>query len=1060
MKKLFTAIIMTAMFTYVTGQQKTFNLKGRVLDRAGSMPLAGAIISTVNSAVKAVASKNGSFGMQVSLSDTVIVQHVGYTEQRLVVDKDTVITFYLDRRSNELNVVKVNTGYQSIPKERATGSFDLINNKLYNEQVRMNVLDGIQNIANGVTLNTKINNPGQLSIRGLSTIKGPKSPLIIVDNFPFDGDISNINPNDVKSITVLKDAAAASIWGARAGNGVIVITTKRGNFGAGRKISFTSNVTVSPAPNLYYLSDITPRDYVDLEEFLFSKGYRIGDTAAYGRPAFTPVYEVLFRKANGQISNAEAESLLDGYRSHDVRDDYNRLFYQNAVQQQYNLNLTGGGAQVAYSFSAGYDKNLSDLAAKTSRITLRSNNTIRASKNLTLNIDIAYTNSSNESGKPAYGSVRAPLYTRFVDKDGMPVAFYEDYRQPFIDTLGGGMLLDWKYYPASDYRYTDITSNLDNLIGNLGFKLKLPFGFELNAKYQFGRQNVTDRSLYKKQSYYARDKVNSYAQVDWNENEVEFIIPKGGILTDRKETMVSHHGRMQLNYSLDHKDHQLTALVGWEISQRKTNSSNVTLYGYNEELDNNIDVDYSNTYPNIITGATLNIPGGPGLGGGLSRFVSLFTNAAYTYKGRYTVSASARRDASNVFGAKTNNRWTPLWSAGLSWDISEEPFYNFDFLPYLKGRLTYGYSGNVDESLAAVTSISYAGSSPYTKTLMASYVNFNNPELQWEQSRMLNIGVDFAFKGNVINGSIEYYHKESDNLYGPYQLDRTVGLGKTSITKNIAAMAGSGWDIKLHTRNIDREVKWTTEWNINFYSDRIKKFYLENQPASYYVNRGYGYTGALGYPVYSVFTYEWAGLDPDTGDPIGYLNGEKSEDYRMIQSKETSLDELVYSGSATPTVFGTIGNSISWKGLSLSMRMSYEFGFYFVRSSINYNNLVYALKGHSDYLLRWQKSGDEKLTNVPSFIYPFNSSRDVFYQGSEVLVEKGDNIRLQYINLSYNFPLGRHKNGTAYRNCRVYFVMNNLGIIWRANDKGIDPDYKDVVIPPSTSFSFGVNVNF
>ena len=1063
MKKLVVLVLMVIFCRLANAQTKSFTLKGKVFDKNTSLPLAGALIKVSNGETRSLSQKDGSFKINLNVNDSIFVQHVGYNNWKgLIVKPDSSLIIYLLPAFNDLDIVEVNTGYQVLPKERATGSFDVISEKLFKEQVRINVLDGIQYIANGVALNTKINASGQFSVRGLSSIRGPKDPLIIVDNFPYDGDISNINPNDVKSITVLKDAAAASIWGAKAGNGVIVITTKRGTFNSKNNIAFTSNIMVTPPPNLFYLSNINPADYVDLEEYLFNQGYKVGDTLAYGMPAFTPVYEILFRKQNGQLTGTEAEKLLDVYRNHDVRNDYNNLFYRKAVYQQYNLNLSGGGKAVAYNFTAGYDNEINNLAGRNHRLNFKSNNTIHASKILSIDIGASYAKSYNREGGPDYFATQLPLYTRFVTEDGAPIAYYKDYRQPYIDTLGEGLLNDWHYFPATDYKHNRITNDVSDFIGNLGFKVDLPLGFKFIARYQFERQDITNKSLYDKDSYFARNKVNSLAQIDWNSGEVNFVIPKGGVLIDRSDELQAHHGRLQLDYNFEKGDHQFNALAGWEISQTKVKTSTMTLYGYNDDLASSIDVDYSNFYPYLITGAYTNIPGGPSFDESLNRFVSVFANAAYTYKKRYTFSGSARRDASNVFGAKTNDRWTPLWSTGVSWDIDKEKFYDFDFLPYLKARATYGYSGNVDESLTAVTSISFEGSSPYTKSQMASYVNFNNPDLRWEQTRMLNVGVDFAFENDIISGSIEFYKKNSDNLYGPYAVDRTVGLGKTSIIKNIAAMSGTGWDINIKSNNINKGLfKWATDWNFNLYKDKIKRFYLDAQSASYYVNRGYGYTGSVGYPVYSIFAYKWAGLDPDTGDPMGYLNGEVSKDYRSIEGLETSLDELVYAGPSNPTFFGTIGNSFSWKGLTLSIRMTYEFGFYFMKSSINYTNLVASLNGHADYYNRWQKPGDEKMTDIPSFVYPMNSARDIFYQGAEVHIEKGDNVRLQYINLGYDLPIKKHNNSSSLlSNCRLYFVVNNLGIIWRANKLGIDPDYKDMVVPPSINYSFGATVNF
>lgn len=1064
MKKIILLVMAVACLS-ANAQQKKIRINGRVTSEKDNRLITGVSIRSSSARSSGITDKDGAYLLMVPVKDTLIVSHVGFGTQRILVGtRDSIINIVLVPELNTLDVVEVNTGYQTIPKERSTGSFDLIDKKLYNEQVRVNVLDGLQYIANGVSVNYKSNTQGQMSVRGLSTIKGVKDPLIIIDNFPYDGDISNINPNDVESITVLKDAAAASIWGARAGNGVIVITTKRGRFNTRNRINFTSNVMMTGRPNLNYLPTMSSKDMVGFEEFLFDQEYRFYDTATYDHPPFTPVYEVLFKRRNGWISDEQANKVLETFKNHNVKDDYRNLVYQNALHQQYNLNINGGGEKVAYSFTAAYDNDLSDLDGKNNKVRVHSSNSFKVTKDLSMNAGLTYTYNHSNEGKTGYGILRykntvMPPYFSLLNQEGEPNAMYLDYRQSYVDTIGGGLLNDWHFYPATDYQYNHITSSTNDLLGNLGLTYHLPFGFTFNAKYQFERQEIDNRNLYDKESYYARDMVNQYAQIDWADNSVTYVIPQGGILAEASNVIISHHGRMQLNYDLNKEEHQLNVLAGWEISNTKTSSSMYTLYGYNDEMASSVDVDYINYYPLLSSGITSFIPGAPNVSETLHRFISVFANGSYTYKGKYTLSASGRRDASNAFGVTTNNRWTPLWSAGAAWKISNEKFYKSDLFPYLNFRVTYGFSGNVDLSLAAVTTIRLYSVSRYTKEYMARYTNFSNPDLKWEEDGMFNLGFDFSSKDNVLTGSVEYYKKNGRNLYGPYYVDRTVGLKVSNITKNVASMIASGWDIKINTKNIDRVFKWQTQFNLNFYKDKITKFYLDDDLADDFITGGIGYNGLVGYPIYSVLGYRWAGLDPETGDPLGYLNGEISRDYNSITSTGTKIKDLKYAGPAMPQIFGTLGNSFYWKGFSLSARIKYEFGFYFMKSSIDYSQLIYNLSGHSDYGDRWQNPGDELKTDVPSFVYPNVGGRDRFYNASEALFEKGDNIRFQYINIGYEFKLNSSKkrNGLS---TKIYFVVNNLGLIWRANKWGIDPDYRDTQIPPSRNYAIGLNIQF
>src|SRR5690606_13303688 len=249
--------------------------------------------------------------------------------------------------------------------------------------------------------------------------------------------------------------------------------------------------------------------------------------------------------------------------------------------------------------------------------------------------------------------------------------------------------------------------------------------------------------------------------------------------------------------------------------------------------------------------------------GTLHRTVSFFANASYMYKNRYIFSASARRDASNIFGVATNDKWNPLWSTGFSWNLSEEGFYDLEWLPFLKIRSTLGFSGNIDPSKTAVTTLEYFIYSPYTQTTATRIDAFFNPELRWEKVRMINLGVDFRSRSNRISGSIDLFQKKATDLYSPVPIDRTTGLGVNTLTKNAANMTGKGFDVELNTVNIDRIIRWSSKINFSGYNDIITKVYSPYESADYFAgNRD---NLVEGYPLNAHFTFKWAGLDPETG---------------------------------------------------------------------------------------------------------------------------------------------------------------------------------------------------
>lgn len=1037
-------------------------LNGKVISAATRQALPDVTVTLKHSGRQTVTSISGNFTLLIFQPDTLIIHHVGHVEQRVAVSRGnlTPMIISLEENTHELDEVVVNTGYQNLPKERATGSFTQIDNKLYNEQVSTNVLSRLEYITNSLTVNRRISPGGQIMIRGLSTINGVKDPLIILDNFPYEGDINNINPNDVSDITVLKDAAAASIWGAKAGNGVIVITTKKGKLNQGIKIEMNSNITVIDKPDLFYLKNMRTSDYIDVEQMLFSNQYRFSDTANPSHPPFSEVYELLFAQRNGQLTEEQTKSQIDALRGRDLRNDYNQYVYKKAFNQQYSINAGGGSTNYSWLTSFGYDKNISNLDDKYNRMSLRFQNTFNPIQRLQVTAGILYTQNNSTAGRSGYGSISSttgiPPYTALADDKGTALPVYNNYRKLFLDTLGGGRLLDWKYYPLEEYKHINNTTSIADITANVGLNFKVTSHINLDVKYQYEKQQTNGRALYDQQSYFTRNLINTYTQLDRSSGLIKYVIPLGGILDLSHNQLESHAVRAQISYHNSWSRHDVSLIGGNEIRQTHTTEYSYRAYGYNDNILTYSNVDYANTYPQFIAGSYDFIPANNDFGDLLNRIVSLYATGADTYCQKYTISLSARRDASNLFGVNTNHKWTPLWSAGGSWDLSKESFYHLLWLPYLKIRATYGYSGNFDPSLSGVTTLSYSGNSPYTNTPSAVVRNFYNPDLQWEKVNLFNLGIDFRFINDRLTGSIEYYHKKATDLYGSVPIDYTAGLSVGTITRNVADMVGKGMDIELNSLNINRKIKWTTTLIVNLNKDKITQYYSDTSNGSYAVSNNGGVNGYMGKPVYAVFSYKWAGLDPVNGDPRGYLNGQVSKDYTQLTGSGTKMSDLVYNGPALPVISGSLGNTVSWSHLSLSARVTYKLGYYFLKQSINYSNLFTNGNGqHADYAKRWQKTGDEKYTNVPSMIYPANNSRDNFYQNAEVLVDKGDNIRLQYITLSYTIDQNQLKNPSG-KHVQIYLNINDIGIIWRANKEGIDPDYRNGIVPPSKSFAIGI----
>lgn len=1048
----------------VAAQAQSFSIKGKVTDNKGNLLLNASLTAVRNN--KTVMNTASGFVLQLNtLPDTLIVSNTGFVTKKVIVrEAGENMNIELETGYQELQDITVSTGYQLLPKERATGSFTFIDNKTLNKQVGATILDRLNGVASGILFDDSKskgdNKQLNFTIRGLSTINGPQDPLIVVDNFPYDGDINNINPNDVESISILKDAAAASIWGTRAGNGVIVITTKKGKYNQPLSISFNSNVSIAAKPDLFSIDQISPSDYIDMEQFLFNKGYYDNIINSTPYQALTPVVDILNKVHNGLVDSASASTMINAFRKHDIRSDYQKYLYRSAVNQQYAVNITGGAGNISYAITGGLDKNISSLDAGFNRITGAVRNTYRPLKSLQISTGLTYTDNRSASGRPGYGSMliggRNVPYLMLADANGAALSVPVNYRDSYTDTAGGGYLFNWKYYPLSDYQHSTSMLRQRDLLANIGIQYQLVKGLSIDVKYQYERQEGDTRTLQDTASYAARNLINTFSQVDATAGQVKYIVPLGSILQLSNGVTVSQNLRGQVNYSGNIGKGVLSAILGAEAKKVSADANSYTVYGYNDNLLTVAQVDNVNAYPTYLDGSPSYIPDGASFSGRQNNFVSYFGNAAYTYLGKYTVSGSFRKDASNLFGVNANNKWNPFWSSGLAWDISKESFYHSAFLPYLKLSTTYGFSGNVNQAMSAVTVLYYYNANSNTNLPFAQVSQVANPNLGWEKVGTFNIGLDFASKGNKLSGSIEFYQKKGSNLFGVSPIDYTAGIGNNIVVKNVANMKGTGVDLGLNTKNIDRVFKWTTGLLVSYNNSITTRYYLQGFSAGAYIGRGTAISPMAGKPLYSISAFRWGGLDPNTGDPRGYTGNNLSSNYDSLFQQKYGAG-VVYKGPASPLFFGALSNSFSWRGFSLTMNIIYKLGYYFRKNTINYNLLLSSGIGSSDYAKRWQKPGDENTTAVPSFVYPVDSQRDNFFEFAEANVGRADNIRLQFVNLAYEY-IPKSKQ-VPFKSMQFYLNAANLGILWRANKWGIDPEYQGGV-PPVKTYTIGLRANF
>ncbi|MCD0489692.1 SusC/RagA family TonB-linked outer membrane protein [Pedobacter sp. MC2016-14] len=1049
------------VFDRITSLFALIDVTGRVVDENGN-PLVGATVIVKGSSKIAKTNEDGYFSLaKVDDKAILIISFLGFDSQE-VKAVENIGTIKLAFGSGKLEEVEViSTGYQNIPKERAAGSYTVIDNKTLNRVVSADLLSRLKGVGNGILFDNQTGNNLGLSVRGRSTIFSNASPLIVIDNFPFDGDLNTINPEIVENITVLKDAAAASIWGVRAGNGVIIITTKKGSYNHVPTITLKSDLTIGEKPDLYYQKQINSNDFIDIEKFLFDKG---AFTASInnGYSVISPVVAILQKikvdPAYETIGKIEIEKL----RNIDYRDQQKKYLYRNGSQQRYFIDLNGGGSSQTFYFSAGYDKNLPSLKTQSdSRVSLKGSNSYRIlNGKLALLTDIAF--SKSKSNNIQIGSNLGYLpYEQLAGDNGeaLEVLVNGGLRSSYTDTAGKGKLLDWKLRPLNELKNKNSTSNRDltDYRLNFGLTYKILSPLVLSLNYQYYSANSKIENLNSIGSFSTRDAINRVTQINSITGAVTRPIPLGGIYNPYFQSTESNVGRAQLNFAQSFSEmHEFSAIGGLEIRSNNFKSNSFYLYGYDSETATSVQIDPVNQYKSYITGGLSQIGQPPRQNGTTDRYVSWYGNGSYTYNKRYIAYLSYRKDKSNIFGVKANQKGIPLWSAALAWNINREKFYNIEWLPYLQLKGSFGYNGNVNNSLSAYLTAKPSNTNTFTNSTYYEIVNPPNDNLRWEKVKNINFGLNFTTKGDRISGSLEYYIKNGTDLIGTSPIAPQTGI--SIFTGNTADTHAQGFDIQLNSKNLLGVFKWATTYIFNYNKDKITNYKIGVGMNSNTVTQ-ITLVPIVGYPINSLFSYKWGGLDA-SGNPQGYFDGSLSNDYTKI-SNSNDPTQLEFFGSRTPTIYGSLRNTFSFSGLEFSFNITYKTGFYFRRQSLDnsalYNsNFINFLQ--PDYEKRWQNPGDELTTSVPSLVYPNNFLRSSFYSNSAVLTEKGDYIRLQDVQINYSIPK-KIMNKLLVSNLNIYAYVNNLGLIWKANKEGLDPDVRSGY-PNPTTFAFGLKTNF
>ena len=1042
-----------------TQAKKTRTVQGTVVDETGD-PLAGAAVYIEGTKTGAYTDMYGRYSIEVPDNANTVLSFdfVGMRTEQERIGGRSVINIILHDLNDVLSQSVV-TGYQTISRERSAGSFANVKGAEVRNQANIHgtVLRSLEGSAAGLSVSETADGVTYL-IRGVSSINSKREPLFIVDGVAMTKTQMDkmVNPNDVEGISFLKDATAASIWGAQAANGVIVVTTRKGSAGALR-VSYNGSFTFKGKPDWSYMDQMTSADFIKTAAEVFDpQTYKWSDAQnnTYGiGNAYKVIYPheyPLYRYFLGEISMDERDAALAALSAVDGRKEYEKYFMSNAYLMNHSVSFSGGTEKSNYYASVEAQKSQGISKDTSDEYRLFFRDVFKPAKWIELDLSAHAFYSEDQSHRMSHELTDLP-YMSYFGADGKELSLTnyimtDDYRKSIEGITGIGL----DYYPVSDFLSSIVTNKTMGINANAGLTLKFTDWISYEGRYQYSLTSGSGESYMNASSFGVRIERAQGTDI----NGVQNLPSSGGHYTSSNNSLRSYTVRNQLNVDKtlgDEVSHRITGIAGFEVSSRKTGSNSTFMRGYDIQTMQHILYDDYNLYltgvknpalPSFAASSTNTFEPNEFSQGEMEyRFVSMYANGAYTLMDKYSFNASIRVDQSNLFGSDPSVQFKPIWSAGAIWNVSKENFMSGTsrWLDRLNLRASFGYAGNSpDPGQGGPYNILSSVSNPNYSRFGLGYVVVTpaNDKLTWEKTRIINLGVDWAVLGNRLSGSIDVYDKNTTNLLGQAPVDPTTGF--TTVLSNIGSLTNKGIELSLNSVNITAPgFEWTTDFSFTFNKNKLVDMYIE-PPGSPYVMITYDYW--KGYPYGTVFAYKWAGLDSADGMPRVYDS--QGNIVRSITDIDSS-EAVPYCGTTVPPIFGALSNGIRFGDFDLSFTFIYNFG-HVLRNDIN-STFSYRLERnlHNDFAKRWKKPGDEAVTDVPAYYSLRNTSineSDItyLYRYADINVLSASYIKLRELSLGYRLPASACK-ALSLQSAMLRLQASNLATI-AFNGQGIDPE--------------------
>lgn len=1063
-------------------------VSGKVVDEDGQ-PLPGVSVVLKGTTTGVVTDVDGNFTLMLPDPEgaVLVFSFVGMKTQEIVYAGQQTLNIVMKQEISELEDVVV-TGYQTIVREKVTGSTSTVTSRQLEERYTPNLLDNLEGrVAGLVTYGDKT------LIRGSSSMYAETEPLLVVDGLPIEGSIEDLNPYDIESVTVLKDAAAAAIYGARASNGVIVVTTKKATKEGVTEIQFSGNLTIYEKKNMDYHDNfyMSPAEQVDVESAYYDYYFfrnrdsqdPIGDfeNVLSQYSPITPLQYAYYQYATNQITESELEGIKAELRWNNFAKEFGENALRRQYLQQYNLALRTCTDRFNSSLVLNYKRDNSGIVNSYDNminISYRMSYDVKKWLTASFNFNGILAKAKESASEYATNPFNVPSYYRLLNDDGSynyysPSNFNQYYT--LDDESSALKPMDFNHLEELGYdsRITD-RRNM-RYQGELLFKIIDGLSVNTSFVYETERQNVSNYS--EADSYIMRFLKNIYTVQQGTDSNYtyEYMIPEqGGKLTTEDTRGEYWTWRGQLNFNRTFGKHSVDFLGGFEFRETKYKGTKGILLGYDDQLQSQstTGVSFTDLYNYMYT--TYFVSGFPAQQWGFDeyiepyiglvpeeyhRYASGYMNLTYTYDERYNLFASFRKDYADLFGANAKFRGKPLWSVGASWNMSNEYFLaDVQWLNSLKLRLSYGKTGNIYQGATSYMTASTGEVNNYTQMPVATVDSPANPNLKWEKTATTNVGVDFSLLDHRLRGSVDYYYKKGTDIFSQKSLD--VSKGFTSMNMNMADMKNNGVEVALSADWFraanEGDFAWTTSWTAAYNKNEITS--MEYQPSSVWdiVESGF----KEGYPASSLFSFHYVGLDQTgvgtmqnwLGQPLYQLSDGRTDHY----ISRSDVNCIVYSGQSDPKINMAMDNTLRYKGFSLNFMMVYYGGH---KMRVRQYQPLYGMGFGplADYYLdSWSPTNTD--TDVPGVgEWSYLSSTSVDYLYADNFVQPANFIKIRNITLGYSVP-NRLARQIGLNNLRVTFQLDNIPALWKKNDVGVDSE--TLGIRNQMTYVLGLNFNF